>query len=67
MIYTRRGLKITLDELKKLVERVENENKCGSMESCIYIKGGERPQIIQYCYYAECYPTDYTYSATNEK
>lgn len=64
MKYTEYGLQITLDELRNLLERVEREVKHGSMESCIYIKGGERPQITQYCGYAECTPINHTYSAT---
>lgn len=60
MIYTEYGLCIGLDELKALVERVENESKYHNMESCIYIKGSEKPQIKQYCRYAECAPINYT-------
>lgn len=60
MIYTEYGLCIGLDELKTLVERVENESKYHNMESCIYIKGGDKPEIKQYCCYAECDPNNYT-------
>lgn len=63
MKYTEYGLKITLEELRGMLERAENEAKYGNMESCIYIKGGERPEIKQYCCYAECNPINYTYSA----
>ncbi len=66
MVYTENGLCITLNELKRLVTRVENENKRGNMEPCIYVKGGDRPRIIQYCYYAECFPIDFTNSAKSE-
>ncbi len=62
MKYTEQGLKITLEELRSMLERVENEAKYGSMESCIYISGGERPEIKQYCCYSECNPINYTYS-----
>lgn len=63
MKYTEYGLKITLEELRGMLERAENETKHGNMESCIYIKGGERPEIKQYCCYAECNPINYTYLA----
>lgn len=66
MTYTENGLCISLDELKALVERVENESKYHNMESCIYIKGGKKPQIMQYCCYAECFPTNHTACARNE-
>ncbi len=60
MKYTEYGLQVTLTELKNLVERVEREAKYNSMETCIYIKGGEQPQITQYCNYAECFPVNHT-------
>lgn len=63
MRYTEYGLKITLEELREMLERAENEVKYRNMESCIYIKGGERPEIKQYCCYAECNPINHTYSA----
>ncbi len=63
MKYTEYGLKITLEELRGMLERAENEAKHGNMESCIYIKGGERLEIKQYCCYAECNPINHTYSA----
>lgn len=63
MKYTENGLCITLFELRKMLERAENEVRHNSMESCIYIKGGERPTIKQYCCYAECNPVNHTYGA----
>lgn len=63
MKYTEYGLCITLDELRRMLEYAENEAKHHSMESCIYIKGGDRPTIKQYCCYAECNPIDHTYRA----
>lgn len=63
MKYTEYGLQITLEEMRKMLERAENEAKRGNMESCIYIKGGEKPTIKQYCCYAECNPINHTYLA----
>lgn len=63
MKYTEYGLQITLDELRTLLERAEAERDHDNMENCIYIKGGDKPKITQYCCYAECNPIDYTYSA----
>ena len=63
MKYTEYGLQITLEEMRKMLERAENEAKHGNMESCIYIKGGEKPTIKQYCCYAECTPINHTYLA----
>lgn len=51
MKYTEYGLQIGLDELRKMLEYAENRAKYGNMESCIYIKGGEKPTITQYCSY----------------
>lgn len=67
MVYTENGLRLDLDDLKSLVERVEHEYKHGSMEPCIYIKGGDKPEIIQYCGYAECFPITYTNTVKTEK
>jgi len=61
MKYTKHGLCISLDELKDLVKRVENQATYHSMEPCIYITGGDEPEIKQYCYYAECNPYNHTY------
>ena len=61
MKYTDRGLKIPLEELRRLLEYAENRVKYDSMEPCVYIKPGDRPRIIQYCYYAECNPINHTY------
>ncbi len=63
MEYTEHGLRITLDELHRMLEYAENRAQYDSMESCVYVKGGDRPRIIQYCGYAECNPIDHTYSA----
>ena len=60
MEYTEYGLRIGLDELREMLEYAENEVKYSNMESCIYIKGGERPIIKQYCCYAECNPINHT-------
>lgn len=51
MKYTEYGLKITLEELRQLLERAENEAQFHNMENCLYIKGGDRPEIKQYCCY----------------
>ncbi len=63
MKYTEYGLMIPLDELRRLLERAENEAQYHNMENCIYIKGGDRPEIKQYCQYAECNAINHTYSA----
>ena len=60
MKYTEHGLKITLDELRKLLEFAENRAEYGNMEGCIYIEGGKEPRIKQYCSYADCSPIDHT-------
>lgn len=63
MKYTEYGLRISLDELEKLVEEAKNQAKYHNMEGCVYIKGGEKPRITQYCCYHECNPCDHTYLA----
>lgn len=63
MKYTEYGLQITLEELRKLLECAENRAQHDNMESCIYIKGGDRPTITQYCCYAECSSIDHTRNA----
>ena len=63
MKYTEYGLKITLEELRQLLERAENEAQFHNMENCLYIKGGDRPEIRQYCCYAECNAIYHTYLA----
>ena len=60
MKYTEYGLKITLEELRQLLERAENEAQFHNMENCLYIKGGDRPEIRQYCCYAECNEINHT-------
>ena len=51
MRYTERGLQVPLDELRRIVEYAE---------PCVYISPGDRPRILQYCYYAECSPINHT-------
>ena len=63
MKYTEYGLKITLEELRQLLERAENEAQFHNMENCLYIKGGDRLEIRQYCCYAECNAINHTYLA----
>jgi len=63
MKYTEYGLCVGLDELEKMLEYARNRVKYGNMEPCIYIKGGDKPKITQYCCYAECNPIDHTYGA----
>ena len=63
MKYTEYGLQITIEELEKLLENAKNEAKYHNMQHSLFIKGGEKPKIIQYCCYAECNPTDHTYLA----
>lgn len=63
MKYTEHGLKISLEELRHILEYAENRAEYDSMEHCIYIKGGEKPKITQYCCYAECNPIDHTRNA----
>lgn len=63
MKYTEYGLKITLEELRQLLERAENEAQFHNMENCLYIKGSDRPEIKQYCCYAECNAINHTYLA----
>lgn len=66
MVYTKHGLRITFEELEKLLENARNEARFHNMEGCIYIKGGEKPQITQYCSYHECNPTNHTYLVKTE-
>ena len=63
MKYTEYGLQISLEELRKMLEYAENRAQYSNMERCIYIKGGDRPQITQYCCYAECNLINHTYNA----
>ena len=62
MEYTEHGLKINLDELKRILEYAENRADHGNMERTIYIKGSERPRITQYSSYSGA-PIDHTYLA----
>lgn len=61
MKYTEYGLCIELDELEKLLEYAKNRAKHGDMEDRLFIKGGDKPKITQYCYYSECNPINHTY------
>lgn len=63
MKYTEYGLKISLEELHRMLEYAENRAQYGNMEECIYISGGDKPTIKQYCCYAECSPINHTYLA----
>ncbi len=63
MTYTKHGLKISLEELRRILEHVENRAEYGNMEHCIYISGGDSPTIKQYCCYADCAPINHTYLA----
>ena len=60
MEYTENGLFITLEDLQQLLHDAQTNAKYKDMESCIYITGGKKPKIIQYCNYAECNPITYT-------
>jgi len=62
MLYTEYGLKITLDELRTMLDYAETQVKHGYMEDCIYIKGGDTPKITQYCVYQECNPINHTHN-----
>ena len=65
MKYTECGLQITLEELERIVEKAKHYAKYDSMESVIYIPGGEdRPRIVQYCRYADCNAVNHTYLAS---
>lgn len=63
MKYTEYGLKITLEELEKLLEKAKNRAEYDNMESCVYVKGGERPTITQYCCYSDGCSINHTYLA----
>lgn len=63
MTYTEYGLKISLDEMEKMIAYARERAEFDNMEPCIYISGGEKPQITQYCYYADCNPIDHTRNA----
>lgn len=63
MKYTEYGLQISLDELEKMLTCAKEQAEYNNMESCIYIKGSDKPKITQYCCYAECAPIDHTHLA----
>ena len=67
MTYTDYGLRISLEELEKMVEYAKNRAKYGNMESCVVIKGGDKPRITQYCCYHECNSINHTYGAKDER
>ena len=66
MEYTEYGLRIGLEELQQLLHNAQTAAKYHNMEGCVYIKGGKRPTIKQYCLYKECNPRDYTYGVKDE-
>ena len=66
MTYTKHGLRISLEELERMLENAKNDAQYHNMEGCIYIKGGDKPQITQYCCYHECNPTNHTWNVKNE-
>ena len=61
MRYTEYGLQISLKELEELLNDAKNQAQYHCKESCIYIEGGERPQITQYSVYAECNSYNHTF------
>ena len=63
MRYTEYGLQIGLEELEALLENAKNQAQYHCKENCIYIKGGEHPQITQFSIYAECNSYNHTYLA----
>lgn len=63
MEYTKYGLKISLEELERILKYAKNRAEYGNMQQCIYISGGEKPNIKQYCCYADCAPINHTYLA----
>ena len=63
MRYTESGLELTIDELKRLAEQAEQAAKHQNMESVIYIQGGDRPRIVQFCGWHDCFPKYYTNTA----
>ena len=67
MVYTEYGLCISLDELRKMLERAENEAQYHCKENRIYIKGGDKPQITQYSIYGECNGVNHTYLAKDQR
>lgn len=66
MKYTEYGLQISLDELEELLDAAKIAAEHRDMEHSIYIKGGDKPKITQYCCYAECNPINYTCSVKEE-
>lgn len=63
MKYTENGLKISLEELRHIVEYAENRSQYENMEPYVYITPGDRPEIKQYCCYADGNPINHTYLA----
>ncbi len=66
MTYTKHGLRISLEELEMMLNSAKVAAQYNNMEHCIYIKGGEKPQITQYCCYRDCNPKNHTWNVKNE-
>jgi hypothetical protein len=55
-----KGIKITIEELERMVERLKNKAEHGNMESYVIVTEEQHPngrkyiQFEQPCYYAEC-------------
>ena len=55
-----KGIKITIEELERMVERLKNKAEYGNMESYVIVTEEQHPngrkyiQFEQPCYYAEC-------------
>lgn len=61
--------RLTLEQLKLLVNRLENRTKHGDMQPVVTVSIGKHPNGSEYlefeqpCYYAECNSTYYRYDA----
>ena len=55
MKMTEYGLRISIEDLEKILADVKNQNEYHDMDGCIYINF-EQKTITQYCKYAECFP-----------
>lgn len=55
-----KGIKITIEELERMVERLKNKAAHGNMESYVIVTAEQHPNGIKYiqfeqpCCYAEC-------------
>lgn len=67
MRYTKEGLIIGLDELRRILEQAENANKYHNMCGSISITYGNTPRIVQHCQYADCNSTWYTNMAKDDR